>query len=165
MSLLMKCVGSWVILNISLVFYFVVVRGQRDCGTSEFPSQSRILDRPSIQAMPGNGLSRSVLRSLAHSRGRMHASASSIGLPHQVPIDAGSFIRSISDDAAFWTTSDPKHLTSYKQRNAASLPIKTFSSQHSLVDYAKSSCRSISFIRSDPTKRVSPFPFPFSVLY
>jgi hypothetical protein len=52
-----------------------------------------------VQAVLGSGSSRSALRSLAHPRW-MSASASSIGLPHQVTIDAGSFIRGLSDDPA-----------------------------------------------------------------
>jgi hypothetical protein len=56
-----------------------------------------------VQAVLGSGSSRSALRSLAHPRW-MPASASSIGLPHQVTIDAGSFIRGLSDDPARWPT-------------------------------------------------------------
>jgi hypothetical protein len=85
----MDCLDRGVILNIPLVFFFLFffgmfVREQGDCGTSGFQSQSQIRDRPLVQAVLGSGSSRSVLRSLAHPRGWMPASASSIGLPHQV---------------------------------------------------------------------------------
>jgi hypothetical protein len=80
----MNCVWIAGCIEYPTCFFILFVHAQGDCGTSGFPSQSQILDRPLVQTVLGSGLSRSVLRSLAHPRGWMPASASSIGLPHQV---------------------------------------------------------------------------------
>ena len=66
------------------LFFSFFVRAQGDCGTSRFLSQVQILNRAFVQAVMESGSSRSVLRTPAHPHGWMPASASSIGLFHQV---------------------------------------------------------------------------------
>ena len=133
----MKCVDRG-LLNIPLVFCFsgLFVHAQGDCGTSRFPSQAQILDRPLIQAVLGSGSSRSVLRNLAHPRGLMPACPSSIGLPCRPSIPRLT-------NTAMW------HRSPSRQPALNSLLVNP---------YAKLSHRSMRFYSEGPYKMSKSFP-------